>query len=195
MVWMGKRTAMERKKSQSKKTKEEEVNVKDFNMTVHMLLELLGRDMESANPSRDRDMLVAIRDGLFRVEVAGQLFDHIKAYRALLVKHFPECAVVEFNKERHICLAQEAAKLSVQAFTGKMQIQEFLRGFGVDMENPQMAIFAITQFIEMVRQLPLKLFTDPDNRLQIITAMQRELDELIILEEASQEEIVEGVND
>ncbi|MDR2779430.1 MAG: hypothetical protein LBB16_04100 [Puniceicoccales bacterium] len=181
---------MERKNSQSKKVKDEGVNVKDFNTTVHTLLELLGRDMESANPSRDKDMLVAIRDGLFRVEVAGQLFEYIKAYRALLVKHFPECAVVEFNKDRHVHLAEEAAKLSVQAFAGKMQIQEFLRGFGVDMEDPQMAIFAITQFIEMVRRLPLKFFVDPDNRLQIITAMQRELDELIIQEETAEEEII-----
>ncbi|MDR2650903.1 MAG: hypothetical protein LBC68_01120 [Prevotellaceae bacterium] len=186
---------MEGKNSQSKKPKNEGVNVKDFDATVHMLLELLGRDMESSNPSRDKDMLVSIRDGLFRVEVAGQLFERIKAYRALLIKHFPECAAVEFNKEQHIHLAKESAKLSVQAFTGKMQIQEFLQGFGVNMENTQMAIFAITQFIEMIRQLPLKFFVDPDNRLQIIIAMQRELDELIVLEEATQEEIVEGVND
>jgi hypothetical protein len=146
---------MEKKKLQWEKLKDEGVDVKDFNKTVHMLLELLGRDMESANPSRERDMLVAIREGLFRVEVAGQLFERIKSFRTLIVKHFPECAVVEFNKDQHINSTKYAAELSIQAFAGKMQIQEFLRGFGVDMENTQMAIFAITQFIEMVKQLPL----------------------------------------
>ena len=53
----------------------------DFKKTVHVLLELLGRDMESSNPSRDRDLLIAVRDGLFRVEVSGQLFERIKAFR------------------------------------------------------------------------------------------------------------------
>lgn len=174
---------------QSKKEQETGVSSKDFNKTVHMLIELLGRDMESANPSRDKDMLVAIREGLFRVEVAGQLFDHVKSFRALLIKHFPAVAIVEFNKERHIELAKAVAKISVQAFAGKSQVRDFFRKFGVDMENTQMAIFAVTQFIEMVRKMPLKFFTDSDNRIQIVNAMQHELDELILLEESEQAEI------
>jgi hypothetical protein len=171
------------------------VDGKGFTKTVHMLIELLGRDMESSNPSRDRDMLISIRDGLFRVEVAGQLFDHIKAFRDLLLKHYPETSVVEFTKERHIELAKTTAKLSVQALAGKAQIREFFREFGVNMENTQMGIFAITQFIEMVRRLPIKFFVDPDNRFQIITAMQRELDELIVLEETEEQEMAEDTDD
>jgi hypothetical protein len=175
----------------SKSKAEDEVDTKSFNKTVHMLIELLGRDMESANPSREKDMLIAVRDALFRVEVAGQLFDYIKSFRDLLVKNFPETAVVEFNRDRHIELAKTTAKLSVQAFTGKGQIRDFLKEFGVDMENTQMAIFSVTQFIEMVRRLPIKFFVDPDNRFQIVTTMQRELDELIIREEAEEHEVVE----
>jgi hypothetical protein len=178
-------------KSQSKKPQESEISSKDFNKTVHMLIELLGRDMESANPSRDKDMLVAVREALFRVEVAGQLFDYVKSFRDLLSKHFPEVAIVEFNKERHIELAKAVAKVSVQAISGKAQIGDFFKEFGVDMENTQMAIFGITQFIEMIRRMPLKFFTDPDNRIQIISAMQHELDELILLEESEQTEVVE----
>jgi hypothetical protein len=70
-------------------------------------------------------MLVAIRDGLFRVEVAGELFESTKSYRVLVAKHFPEGAVIEFNQDRHIHLTEEAAKRVVQAFAGKIQIQEF----------------------------------------------------------------------
>jgi hypothetical protein len=182
---------VDKKKSQSKEKAEEPVNVKDFNRTVNMLLELLGRDMESSNPSREKDLLVAIRDALFRVEVAGQLFDYAKAFRELLVKHFQGVATVEFNRERHIALAKIMAKLSVQAPSGKSQIRDFFKEFGVDPENIQMMIFAITQFMEIVRKLPMKFFTDIDNRFQAITTMQHELDELIVLEEAQEEEAVE----
>ena len=55
----------------TKKKSGDEVNVDSFNKTVHLLLELLGRDMESNNPSRDRDLLVIISEGLFRVEISG----------------------------------------------------------------------------------------------------------------------------
>jgi hypothetical protein len=46
-------------------------------------------------------------------------------------------------------LREEAARSSVRAFAGKIQRQESLRGFGVDMEKSQTAILAMTQFIEM----------------------------------------------
>jgi hypothetical protein len=173
------------------KRKASEVDTTGFNKTVHTLIELLGRDMESVNPSRDKDMLVVVREGLFRVEVAGQLFDHVKAFREMLLKHYPDVAVVEFDKNRHIDLTKATAKLSLQPFTGRAQIHEFLKEFGVDMENTKMAIFAITQFIEMVRRLPMKIFVDQDNRFQIISTMQCELDELIILEEMEERETAE----
>jgi hypothetical protein len=35
---------------------------------------------------------------------------------------------------------------------------------------------------------------DLDNRFQIISAIQRELNELIVQEEAAEEEMIEGVN-
>jgi hypothetical protein len=54
-----------------------------------------------------------------------------------------------------------------------------------------MAIFSLTQFMEVVRRLPLKIFVDPDIRFQIISSMQRELDELIVLEEAQEQEAIE----
>jgi hypothetical protein len=165
---------------------EETINSKDFIKTVGTLLELLGRDMCSTNPSRDSDMLVALRDGLFRTEVAGQLFDHVKTFRALLEKHFPEIADVKLDRGRHISIAKACAKLSVQSFSGKSQIVDFMREFGVNMFDTQMAIFAITQFIEMLRRFPLKFFLDPDIRLRIVTSMQRELDELIVKEETEQ---------
>jgi hypothetical protein len=185
---MGKEKLQSKKK---KKTEEEPINTRDFMKTVHMMLELLGRDMQSANPSRDVDFLVATRDGLFRVEISGQLFGYVRDFRELLVKHFPEAAAIEFNRERHIALAKATAKLSIQAPAGKEQIREFFKEFGVDPENMQMMIFAITQFMEMVRKLPMKFFSDPDNRFQTVETMQLELDELIILEEAQEEELVE----
>ena len=163
----------------------------DFKKTVHVLLELLGRDMESSNPSRDRDLLIAVRDGLFRVEVSGQLFERIKAFREQLIKLYPECAVVEFNLDRHIEQTKAAAQLAIQPFSGKAHIREFFSGFGVDMDNLEMAIGAMTMFVELVRQLPLKFFSNIDDRLQTLNALQRELDEMIALEETQEQEVEE----
>jgi hypothetical protein len=177
--------------NQQSRRKDEWADEKSFNRVVHTLIELLGRDMESANPSRDRDLLVAVREGLFRTEVAGQLFDQIKSFRKLLTKHFPEAANTPFDARRHTEIAKKTAKLSVQPMGGRSTIVDILREFGVDMENTQMAIFAITQFIEMVRNLPLKFFSEQDHRLQTITALQHELDKLIVLEEAEEVENVE----
>jgi type III secretion protein W len=160
----------------------------DFKKTVQMLLELLGRDMSSANPSRDRDLLIAVREALFRVEVAGQLFDLIKGYHQLLAKNFEEVEHFGFDKERHIKLSKEISKLAVQSFSGKAEIFDMLKEFGIDVNNLQMAIFAITQFIEMVRRFPMKLFEDLDNRIQVINALQLELDDLITQEEEEQAE-------
>ena len=89
----------------------------------------------------------------------------------------------------------DVAKLSVQSFTGKSQIYTLLKELGVDMDDTQMAIFAITQFMEMIRRLPIKFFSDPDTRLKILSTMQYELDVLVAKEEEESEEIVEGVND
>ena len=58
-----------------------------------------------------------------------------------------------------------------------------MQDFGINTNDLQMSIFAFTQFIEMIRILPLKFFENLDIRLQIITAMQQELDELILTEE------------
>ncbi|MDR1401801.1 MAG: hypothetical protein LBI81_02490 [Puniceicoccales bacterium] len=169
----------------------EEVDSKGFGKVVHMLIELLGRDMESTNPSRDKDMLVVVREGLFRVEVSGQLFGHIKTFRDLVVKHFSEAAATEFNLERHIDLTKMVAKMSAQPFAGNTQIFDLMKKTGIDMENMEMAIFGITQFLEVIRKLPMKFFMEQDYRLQILTSTQHELDKLIIREELDETESTE----
>ena len=169
--------------SKRERPEESKFETKDFYKAVHMMIELLGRDMESANPSRDKSALIVVREGLFRVEVAGQLFGRIRAYRKLLLKFYPECAKVEFDVDQQIKVATKIAKLSIQSFAGKSPIFELMQDFGINTNDLQMSIFAFTQFIEMIRILPLKFFENLDIRLQIITAMQQELDELILTEE------------
>lgn len=55
--------------------------------------------------------------------------------------------------------------------------------------NRESAIFTITQLMELIRRLPMKFFTDVENRAHILEAMQSELDELIILEEKEENEV------
>lgn len=59
--------------------------------------------------------------------------------------------------------------------------------------NRESAIFTITQLMELIRRLPMKFFTDVENRAHILEAMQSELDELIILEEKEENEVVGNV--
>ena len=99
--------------------------------------------------------------------------------------------MLEFNQDRHIQQTKLVAKLSVQPLGGKAEIRELFTGFGVDMNNLQMAIASMTLFVEFIRQLPMKFFTNEDNRLQSLNALQRELDEMIALEETQEQEVVE----
>ncbi|MDR3316740.1 MAG: hypothetical protein LBS68_01520 [Puniceicoccales bacterium] len=48
-----------------------------FNDYIVLILKLLGDDIQSVNPSRAKNQLQAIRDGLFCAEMSGQIFDNV----------------------------------------------------------------------------------------------------------------------
>ncbi|MDR2806818.1 MAG: hypothetical protein LBB11_01510 [Puniceicoccales bacterium] len=49
----------------------------NFRLYIDSMIALFGVDMASSNPSRSKEELHSVRDGLFRVEICGQIFDNI----------------------------------------------------------------------------------------------------------------------
>jgi hypothetical protein len=48
-----------------------------FRPYIDSMIALFGIDMTSSNPSRSKEELQHVRDGLFRVEICGQIYDHV----------------------------------------------------------------------------------------------------------------------
>ncbi|MDR2812488.1 MAG: hypothetical protein LBB05_01700 [Puniceicoccales bacterium] len=48
-----------------------------FRPYIDSMIALFGVDMASSNPSRSREELQNVRDGLFRIEICGQIYDSI----------------------------------------------------------------------------------------------------------------------
>lgn len=93
-------------------------------------------------------------------------------------------------------LTVKVAKLADQSFVSSSQLNEVLEALckgtqgGLDIlgKDRELAIFAITQLMELIRQLPMKFFTEIENREHVLEAMQAQLDELIVLEEQEENE-------
>jgi hypothetical protein len=48
-----------------------------FRPYIDSMIALFGADMASSNPSRSKEELRHVRDGLFRIEICGQIYDNI----------------------------------------------------------------------------------------------------------------------
>ncbi|MDR0677992.1 MAG: hypothetical protein LBF44_00465 [Holosporaceae bacterium] len=51
----------------------------DFRVYLDSMIALFGVDMASANPSRSKEELRSVREGLFHVEICGQIYDSVGA--------------------------------------------------------------------------------------------------------------------
>lgn len=93
-------------------------------------------------------------------------------------------------------LTLKIAKFVDQSFISNSQLCEVLemlcvkenRRLDILGEDRSVSIFAITQLMELIRCLPMKIFSEIDNRAHILEAMQAQLDELIIAEEKEENE-------
>jgi type III secretion system TyeA family effector delivery regulator len=80
-------------------------------------------------------------------------------------------------------LMREILEMTTQRWIDPDKFTQITNRVGV--RQPEMRIYFLTQLREKVRQIPLKLYPDPDVREKMLDAMQQALDAEISREEAA----------
>ncbi|MDR1255653.1 MAG: hypothetical protein LBJ94_01860 [Puniceicoccales bacterium] len=112
---------------------------KNIKVGLHAMLELSGVDIQSANPSRDVQLLIIIRETLFRTEISVQLFDAVGELRKEIVVSFEKCSKKTFTEVEQYNVTKSLAKLSDQAYMSESQLwEEVLNVLGVSKESDDM---------------------------------------------------------
>ncbi|MDR2735556.1 MAG: hypothetical protein LBB20_01795 [Puniceicoccales bacterium] len=164
--------------------KKHEGRKENFDRYIDSMIELLGRDMESANPSRSMEELRAVRDGLFRIEISGQAHNDIGMLAENIKKTFPLFGDKKFTIDEQLVATRELVKMTQSTFVSDTQVLKFIEIFGPTPENDlEATIYAMNRVTELVRKFPMKFFNDPQSRNQLLDTAQHKLDELILLEE------------
>jgi hypothetical protein len=162
---------------------------KRFQDYVAMMIELLGEDIQSANPSRSTEELLAVREGLFRMEITGQIHDDMGALEQLIRKSFRPEAEEAFKLEEQLAATREFVKSTHSNSIPRTQMQHLGDLFSVDTSQVQQEIYFLHHTLDAVRRLPMKYFSDPQVRIQLIDSVQAQLDAKILQEEEETEMI------
>jgi type III secretion system TyeA family effector delivery regulator len=80
-------------------------------------------------------------------------------------------------------LMRELLEMTTQRWIDPEKFTQITHRMGV--RQPEMRIYFLTQLREKVRQIPLKLYPDPEIREKMLDAMQQALDTEISREEAA----------
>lgn len=110
---------------------------KNVKPILNSIIELSGADIKSADPSRDVQYLMSVRDTLFNSEIALQLFQEVGKLRTRVVDTFMNCAKKAFNEETQFSVTKEIVKLSQQSYVSTSQLYNILEGLGVNVGDLQ----------------------------------------------------------
>lgn len=156
----------------------EKYGSKDFMHAVHFLIKALGQDMASTGPSTSAEQLKLINDDLFQLEALNHLheasqnvLDRMRTvYNALQAPEDPKLLMkplLQMKDERWIASSGFENLATSLRFTKTAERIHFL-----------------SEVRELARQLPLKLYENPETRPTFLQAAQTALDEAIAREEA-----------
>ncbi|MDR0728001.1 MAG: hypothetical protein LBF21_00075 [Puniceicoccales bacterium] len=169
--------------------KEGEHKRKRFQDYIALMIELLGEDIQSANPSRSTEELLAVREGLFRMEITGQIHDDMGALEQLIRKSFRPEAKESFKLEEQLAATREFVKSTHSNSIPQAQMQHLSDLFAVDTAQVHQEIYFLHHTLDAIRKLPMKYFSDPQARIQLIDSVQAHLDAKILQEEEETEMI------
>lgn len=151
-------------------------SMKDFPGAVGYLIRAVSADLYSRGPSISPPELKRILDDLYHLESLGNLYQDCSDLLTRINDGFRmKLATSPFNLVEVILSLKDDPRL------GERQVQRIVEDVGLKAIEPR--IYFLRGVKELVRLLPLKLFSDQDSRNMLITAMQRALDEIIEQEE------------
>lgn len=170
--------------------KKEENKKKSFKDYIAMMIELLGEDIQSANPSRSTEELLAVREGLFRMEITGQIHDDMGNLKQCMRKIFCHEKEEEAPKlEEQLAATKEFIQSTHSSAVSETQIHHLYDLFSIDTSQIYQEICFLHHTLDAIRKLPMKYFSDPQMRIQLVESVQSQLDAKILQEEEEMEMI------
>jgi hypothetical protein len=160
---------------------------KSFQDYIAMMIELLGEDIQSVNPSRSIEELLAVREGLFRMEITGQIHDDMGNLEQLIRRSFRPGTKAAFKLEEQLAATKEFIQSTHSSAISETQIDHLCDLFSIDLSQIDQAIYFLHHTLEAVRKLPMKYFPDPQMRIQLVESVQSQLDAKILQEEEEME--------
>lgn len=145
-------------------------------LQIGNLIKALGADLSAARPSQDSNRLQALVQDMYQLEVAVTVLDRCTDLAALVQDKFARSKVEPMEMMKALVAVTGEKWVGATRFTA-MEQQHRLT------EVPAQIAFHST-IKDVLRQIPLSIFTDTDTRQSILNASQEALDMAIDKEDA-----------
>jgi type III secretion protein W len=147
----------------------------DFGRGLQGLIKALGQDLAAARPSTDPTRLQSLMQDLYHLEVAATVVSGCKDLAADLAARHGAAGV------QPLALMKEMVAMTGEKWVGAARFSGLATSFGISGVAAQIAFLGGTQ--QLMREMPVQVFTDGDTRRSILDAAQEALDRAIDLEE------------
>ena len=147
----------------------------DLAKGLHGMITALGADLSATRPSTDGNRLHALVQDLYQLEVAVTVMDNCRDLATNLAQDHATPGLQPMTLMHDMIAVTGEKWVAAPRFTGMADKQ------GVQSVGAQIAFHTATKI--MLRELPPKVFSDPDSRQSVLIAAQEALDAAIDKEE------------
>jgi len=148
---------------------------KDFSVGLQRLTQALGQDLSAARPSCEPTRLQSLVQDLYHLEVTVTVLDGCKELQKLLADKHGISSMSPVGLMRSLVDVSAEKWVSPQRFTGLSE------SCGAGAPAPQ--IHFLTSVKALLREMPVQVFVDSEQRQSVFNAVQGALDQAIDLEE------------
>jgi type III secretion protein W len=147
----------------------------EFQRGLQGLVKALGADLSSARPSTEPNRLQALVQDLYQLEVCATVLDACHELSAKLQEKHGAAPLPAVE------LMKELVAVTGERWVGGSRFTDLAGRFNLHDTGAQIAFLTSTK--AMMRDLPVKVFPDPESRQTVLDATQSALDDAIEKEE------------
>lgn len=148
----------------------------DFPLGLRQLTQALGQDLAAAHPSRDPVRLQNLLQDLYRLEVTSTVLDGCKKLQDRLAdRHGISSALSPAE------LMRSLVDISAETWISGQRFMDLSESCGA--QEPQPQIQFMTTIKGLMREMPVQVFVDLEQRQLVLDAVQSALDTAIDREE------------
>ena len=159
----------------------------DFARGLKSLLQALGSDLAALRPSTQPAHLQAVVQDIYQLEVFNTLLERSEKIGAFLIG---SNGTKEFDS---VDLMKQLVSMTGDRWATANRFEELPPRFGIQLLQAE--IYLIAQSLQLLRDMPFKIYADADSRRLLLSAGQEALDKVIEREEDSEDDDTEGSAD